>query len=388
MKRRLGYLLCLGAGVVTGLTLAACAGDDTDDEGGGNAGNDSMFGNPLAGTTGAGASGTSGASGANSSGNGAGASGVTSAPGVCAEGTVQASRVTPRVTLVLDGSCSMSTPYPANGAQSATSCDDVPNSRWSELRRALLDQNSGVVTRLAGLVEFGLVVYGTSPDCPLTAEPILPALDNFSAIDNAVTRVPPGMFTPTGAALDYVYNNLIEPPMLDTDQGTQVVVLATDGEPNSCGDAQTNYEPSLTASMLGQSLGARTYVISLADAQGEFHDHLQQLANLGGGFPANGGETAQLFEPANPDELAANLMQLIGEAIGCDIELNGVITDGTACQGSVVLNGAEIPCEDPNGWTMIDSRHIRLQGSACDAFKNDASAILRADFNCNIFSPD
>jgi hypothetical protein len=196
------------------------------------------------------------------------------------------------------------------------------------------------------------------------------------------------MFTPTGAALQYVYDNLIEPPMLDIDQGTQVVVLATDGEPNSCGDANTNYQPSLDASVTGQMKGATTYVISLADAAGEFHDHLQQLANLGAGFPATGGGTAQLYEPTTPDQLAANLEMLIGAAIGCDVALNGIIMDGSACQGSVELNGQQLGCEDPNGWTMIDGRTIRLQGSACEAFKMNPTAILRADFDCNVFRPD
>lgn len=304
----------------------------------------------------------------------------------CAQGQIDVPRVAPKVVLVLDGSCSMSTDYPSSGGQSASRCVSSEGSRWGALRRALLDPNAGVVTRLAGVVEFGLVVFGTQPSCPLTADPITPAINNLAAIEGSIGQAPPGMFTPTGAALDYVYNNLIEPVTPDTDMGPQIVVLATDGEPNSCDDPETNYGPSVQASQLGMQLGVTTYVISLANAQGEFHDHLQELANLGAGM--NAGGTAKLYEPSTPEELAADLELLIGGAVGCDIALNGDVDPNAACQGQVTLNGQPIACEDPNGWTLIDSRHIRLQGAACDQLMRDMTVALAASFPCTVFDPD
>lgn len=362
----------LGAMLATAL---ACGGDDESSE-------NPAFHNPgTSGFNGGGAaSGASGASGA------AGASGTGGLPTGCAEGTVRASRVTPRVILLLDGSCSMSTDYPSRGGQSASMCTDNPNGRWSALRNALLG-NNGIVTRLEGLVEFGLVVFGTQPMCPITADPIMASLNNAAAIQGAVGNTPPGMFTPTGAALDYVYRNLIEPTRPDSDMGPQIVLLATDGEPNSCDDAQTNYQPSIDAANYALSQGITTYVVSLANSQGEFHDHLQQLANLGKGMDANSG-TAKLYEPDTPEQLAADLELLIGGAIGCDIALNGEVNPNAACQGSVTLNGQPIACNDPNGWMLVDSRHIRLQGSACDQLMRDMNVSLKADFACSIFDPD
>jgi hypothetical protein len=356
-------------------TTIACGGDDEGGE------DDNMFDNPAAGSGGLagtfGGGGTSGLIGGGTSG------GLSSG---CADGIVRTSRVTPRVILLLDGSCSMSSNYPSDG-QSARECVNNPGSRWSALRNALLDPAQGVVTRLAGAVEFGLVVYGTQPNCPLTGEPIMAQLDNLNAIQGALGEVPPGMFTPTGAALDYVYRNLIEPVSPDSDMGPQIVVLATDGEPNSCDDAETDYQPSLQASELGRSMGITTYVVSLAGAQGEFHEHLQQLANLGKGFDAQGGQMATLYEPSTPEALAADLELLIGGAVGCDVALNGEVNVNAACQGTVTLNEQPVACNDPNGWVLIDPRHIRLQGAACEQLKNDNTISLKADFPCSIFDP-
>jgi len=360
-------------GAVLAAAALACGGDDE----GGN--EDPGFHNPTAGSSGfLGGGATSGAGASGSAAMGGGL------PTGCADGVVRASRLTPRVILVLDGSCSMSTDYPSNGGQSASECVNSDNSRWAALRRALLDPNTGVVTRLAGLVEFGLVVFGTQPDCPLTADPIIPAINNLAAIEGSIGQVPPGMFTPTGAALDYVYNNLIEPVVPDSDMGAQIVVLATDGEPNSCDNPETNYGPSVQASQLGASLGVTTYVISLANAQGEFHDHLQELAQLGAG-PNGGGE---LYEPTTPEQLAADLELLIGGSVGCDIALNGEVDPNAACQGTVTLNGQPVPCDDPNGWILLDARHIRLQGAACDQLMRDMTVSLSANFACTIFNPD
>jgi len=130
-----------------------------------------------------------------------------------------------------------------------------------------------------------------------------------------------------------------------------------------------------------------TYVVSLAGAQGEFHDHLQQLANLGAGFDAQGGQMATLYEPSTPEALAADLELLIGGAVGCDVALNGEVNVNAACQGTVKLNDQPVACNDPNGWILLDSRHIRLQGAACEQLKNDMTISLEADFPCSIFDP-
>ena len=309
-------------------------------------------------------------------------------PGQCADGIASTSRVAPRVVLVLDGSCSMSTDYPADGKASATTCKANPNGRWAALRRALIDPSSGVVTKLQNQVEFGVAVFGTQPTCPLPAEPVTPALNNLATITSKLPDVQPGMYTPTGPALDWVYDNLITPNQADGYNSPQLVILATDGEPNSCGGkgqtVTTNYQPSIDAVTKGTAKGVTTYIFSLADSTGEFHDHLQALANLGN--PAANGNAA-LYEPTSPEQLEDALQKLVGAAIGCDLALNGEVTPGNECSGTVTVNGAAVGCNQPDGWKLIDAHHIQLEGKACDALKAN-NALVDARFPCQVFSPD
>jgi von Willebrand factor type A domain len=312
----------------------------------------------------------------------------------CVEGNANASRVAPRVILLLDGSCSMSTDYPADGAESASECVSNPRGRWAALHNALLDPMTGVVPKLQSLVQFGLVVFGTSGTCPIPAghTPVKPALNNLAAVSSSMPAVQPGQFTPTGPALNWVYENMIDEYTPDSNNGPQIVILATDGEPNSCDGGGgggrrgggANYQPSIDAVKNGTSKGVTTYIISLADAAGSFHDHLQQLADLGD--PGAAGH-AMLYAPSSPAELSQALQTLVGGAVGCDIVLDGSLMPGTECQGIVQVNGTKVACNDPNGYKVTDPRHIRLQGKSCELLM-DTTALVEARFPCSSLSPD
>lgn len=373
MQRSLSAWFVRGA-LAAALSAAACGDDPKEGPAGSK---DDPFGNAPSGDP---FNGSKAGSGAGSGSSMGGSSAVGSGGPNCPSGIARTSRVTPRVILVLDGSCSMSTNYPANGSQSASSCTNNPNSRWSALHDVLLG-NNGVVRQLQGVVEFGVTIFGTTPKCPIAVDPIDPAVNNFDAINNAFpANAPPGMFTPTGPALDFVYENMIDRTSgPDQMEGPQIVLLATDGEPNSCDNAQTNYRPSVEAVRKGADYGAQTYVVSLADANGQFHDHLQELANIG-----NGGQ-GKLYTPGSPAELRADLELLIGGAVGCDIALNGTVRDGEECKGVVKLNDQMLECNGNDGWVLTDRRHIRLQGSACDKLKATPNAVLSANFPCGIF---
>jgi hypothetical protein len=378
--------------VVLWLMLCACS----DDKKPVDAGPKEDFDNPTVIKGGAGGAKTGGG------GNGLGQAGAGLGNGSCANGRITAARVSPKIILVLDGSCSMTTDYPANGAESSSECSRNTRGRWTAIRNALIGAN-GLVPKLETVVSFGLVVFGTQPNCPIPGQPVRPELNNLMRIQDGLPEIQPGMYTPTGPALDWVYDNLIEAQGPDDRGAAQVVILATDGEPNSCGGGsgsgsgrggqgmqgmqgmQTNYQPSIDAVNKGTMKGATTYVISLADSTGPFHDHLQQLANLGN--PAAAG-SAVLYEPASPDQLAQNLETLAGAAVGCDIELNGAIFLDQACDGTVSLNGMPLKCNDPNGWKAIDERNIRLQGSACDAVMQKNDSLVEASFTCTAFRPD
>ena len=381
----------VGSLFVLALFVGACSCDSGDSgDGDGTSGDGNAFDNAGPSRTfgGSGSDGNSGGSGdGNSGGSGDGDGFGPLGSGACAEGTASASRITPTVLLVVDGSCSMSTDYPSSG-QSSTTCTNSQNSRWSALRNALLDVNTGVVTKLESVVNFGLLIYGTEPQCPLALPIIDPALNNAGVIAGAYPNAPPGTYTPTGEALDFAFNNTANTQeVLDQDLGPQIVILATDGEPNSCGDANTNYDPPIGAAHFGAGRGIKMHVISLASSGGEFQDHLQQLADIGAGNDQF-ANMATLFEPSTPEDLAATLELLIGGAIGCDLALNGRVQVGGECMGTVTLNGTPLACNGDPGWILTDPRHIRLQGSACDEFMNATDAMLNAKFPCSVFTPD
>jgi hypothetical protein len=315
----------------------------------------------------------------------------------CASTSIVANRVLPTVMLVVDGSSSMEMPYgtlsSGDGGMS-TDAGAAPASnttRWSAVREALVNPTIGVVQSLQGLVRFGMAVFGTNATCPLPLGTIAPELNNYMKINQGLPINPPGMFTPTGPALDQVAN-LLEDPTLAVDRvvGPQIIVLATDGEPNACNvdiftGIVTDYAPSIAAAMKIQQKHLKMYVVSVADASGEFADHLQQMANIGANLPQTMNPGAPVYYPANPAALAETLKTLIGDELSCDLALDGKgVKMGLECMGTVMLNGQALECNGDNGWSLVDETHIRLKGTACDQFKDAVDAKLTANFPCQV----
>jgi hypothetical protein len=329
------------------------------------------FGN--AGTGGAGGSSTAGGFGPNPvtpiGGIGGGA-GMGTGNNSCASADVSASRVTPSVVLVVDGSSSMVAGYGAT-------------TRWDAVRQALVGP-SGVVSSLEGVVKFGLAVYGTIPQCPLPLGLIEPALNNLQPISAGLPPGPPGLTTPTGLALQEVVNRLPDPALaLDEEIGPQIIVLATDGDPNDCFLPIPNTQPSIDAALAAQAKHQLMYVVSVGnDASAA---HLQEMANIGAGMDRNANPGATVYYPEDPATLASTLQSLIGQVVGCDVVLQGRgVVPGGECRGTVTLNGEPLECNGENGWRLVDSTHIQLQGTACENFKSNASAMLRANFPCEV----
>lgn len=378
--------------VIVALTvpvLLACS-DDEKKDGRGSAG--AGFAGVGSGTSGSGAGTGFAGVGLGTSGSGAAgvsAAGASGSGNSCAEGSASAARLVPTVMLVVDGSCSMSTEYPG-GSPDTISCSESPTNRWSAIRNALVDPTTGVVTRLQSVVRFGLGVYGTVGSCPFVLGRIEPAVDNGAAITAGLPTIPPGLATPTPEALMAAYDSLPDTSLaVDENLGPQIVVLATDGAPNGCQDLFTSTQPqSLAAVMAGRAKNIKTYVVSLAAPNGALQQHLQQLANAGQGMdPATG--TAQLYEPTDPAALSAALEAIVGAEVGCAVTLNGDVTQGMECNGSLVeLNSIPLTCNDPNGWRLVAPNQIELQGTACEDFKANSASIVRADFPCDIFRPD
>jgi len=381
----------IASGLAIGL-LAGCGGGDAD--GGGRAGvNGGGYGGAG---TGAGTQ-NSGAGGLvvdQPMGAGVVASGGVGGSGGdmgCASAQITASRIFPTVMLVVDGSTSMLDPYgePAlNDAGMPDPAAPPPPNRWSSVREALVGAD-GVVPKLQGLVKFGLAVFGTNATCPLPLGTINPDFNNAAAVTGGLPNDPPGMFTPTGVALDMIVDVLPDPRMvLDGPPiGPQIILLATDGDPNSCGSGGifdipvTDYAPSIAAANKAAAKGLKMYVISVGrDAAVA---HLQEMANIGQGLdPASGG--AEVYYPEDTASLATTLETLIGAELNCDLKLEGKgVKIGKECTGTVTFNGTPLECNGADGFKLIDSTTIQLQGTTCETFKNSIDSSVMANFPCD-----
>jgi len=357
--------------VVVSATIGASACSCSPDPSGGGGGSSGASGiGGIGATSGNGGVGAVGGASGVTGGGAGGAAGSS-----CAQGNASASRVTPTVILVVDGSTSMNDAY-------------GNSTRWTAMRDALVSP-TGVVTRLEMAVNFGLDLYGTIPACPFPLGSIAPALMNAGAITAGLPNGPPGLSTPTGEALEAVFARLPDQQaVVDQDLGPQIVILATDGAPNGCADFFTNTSArSLAAAQMGRAKNIPMYVISLAGGDAALTAHLQQMANIGAGMDPSSG-TAQLYVPTDPNALSATLEQIIGGAVGCLVTLNGTVAQGMECSGTVTLSGNPLVCNDANGWRLAAPNQIEVLGTACNEFKTNTASAVRADFPCNVFVPD
>jgi hypothetical protein len=390
------------------LFVAAVGGCSASGDSGGRTGGSGPF---------PGSNGTTGTAGSRSSGNGqfgdgvAGGSGLApirptnttapslSDPNTCASAQVRASRITPTVYLVIDGSSSMNAVFGGMGT------------RWTVLREALVGQN-GVVAKLESVVNFGMTIYSNNDPmkCPAFAE-VKPALKNFMPISAGYPAMETGGGTPTGEALQHVVDSLPDFNTVAPDQIVQappIIVLATDGEPNGCAagvicdwvdwanclgqllgslaNAPANYDATLKAVRTAKMKGISVWVVSLADGLNTIPD-LQRTANIGAGLAEDANPGAMIYSPQNPDELTGTLSKLIGDVVSCDVSLEGSLVVSRACEGTVTMNGTPLDCNNDQGWKAVDEKHIALQGTACAKFKSDPSVVLDARFPCDVVTP-
>lgn len=292
----------------------------------------------------------------------------------CASVSLETTRATPNVILIVDRSGSMGMEsFPAGST----------TTRWDALRTALIDPSAGLVRALASSVRFGFVTYrelGGIPSCPdLSAIPAL--IDNADTISDAYSVYTPGGATPTGATITNVLGML--PSLVTATEEPTIFVLATDGEPNTCADTTdevTGRAESVAAVEAAFAAGVRTYVLSVGTDVSTAH--LQDVANAGlGRGPSD--PPAEYWVATDATGLGAALGSIIGSVASCDIELVGRIDPSMACAGEVRLSGRPLACGDADGWQVVDATHIRLAGAACDELQSRGGAV-DARFPCEV----
>lgn len=309
--------------------------------------------------------------------------------GQCAAQDVSTMRVTPTIWLVLDGSGSMDDPLPP-----ATDGE----SKFNILKDAVMDPMAGVVKTLENDVKWGYIMFdgpggglradggmfssGVASTCPriLVVEP---KLANFMDISAMYPPDPLGGSTPTDKAMAAVVQHIPmgAAPMLDAKVNPTIAVLATDGAPNNLCEGGNPFQ-DVTPLVIDQvkmlaANNIKTYVISLAGDDQMLTKNLTDVATAGmSGKPP--------FIPQNKDQLIQTFKDIIGPPTACDVVLMGKVKMGSECKGKIQINNTDLACNDPNGWMLKDESTITIQGTACDMYKADHTAVLHADFPCDV----
>ena len=255
-------------------------------------------------------------------------------------------------------------------------------SRWDAVKTALVDDVDGVVTQLQDAVVFGASLYtsyggGAVPaECPVLVSTADRAIGNFADIDTLFNDNNPAQDTPTGESIDAAVADLIANP--PAPGSPAIIVLATDGEPDSCADPNA-LARDLSVAAAGNAFAndIRVFVLSVGSAVAE--GHLQQVANAGAGLdPVNGD--APYYVATSPAQLAAAFDEIIGGVVSCDLTLDGSIDVGQAGAGTVTLNGNVLTFG--TDWEATGAMGIRLIGAACDTLSSTPDPIVTANFPC------
>jgi len=324
---------------------------------------------------------------------GTGGTGGTGNTNGCQSVTITPKRSIPNVMFLVDQSGSMDAAF-GGGLD-----------RWQAAHGAITQ----IVSELDSIVRFGLTTYqsaggGSTPDeCPIFDTQVGFSMDNSGSINMSYPpNFPGGQDTPTGDSIDVLVDIIqTDPPPAE---GPTIIVLATDGEPDSCEVPNPNptagaRAEAVSASGNAHNAGIDVFVLwvgTLTDDQTQ--DHLKEVANVGVGLgqstgvpapggedPANPAQGAPFWVGSNPASLEGAFRDIIGDSISCDIQMDKRFDDkDKACndpQSNVRLNNVPLSC--PSEWRVKPGADdvIELVGDACTTFKTEAST-FSATFPC------
>jgi hypothetical protein len=312
-----------------------------------------------------------------------GGDGGSNTPDACASVALPLTKVEPTILFVIDGSTSMGAAYGDAG------------SRWNAVRSALIDADGGIIKSIERDVSVGVAFYSVirnSGPCPRVVETPI-ALNNHATIAASYTadQYEFAGGTPTGESLDRILGRQQDGGFTDagfarlTTPGPKIIVLATDGNPDTCADKDDTVggmAHSLRAVTAAMGEGVKTFVISVGTQVAAAH--LQELANAGvGRAPDAGGDAAAPYYTATDKQQFIDAINtIVYGARSCVVTLSGTVKAGQEDKGQLLLNGTARAYGDPNGWRLLPSRReIELLGTSCAEYKT-SEGNLAVSFPC------
>jgi hypothetical protein len=271
---------------------------------------------------------------------------------------------TPTVQLLIDRSASMIDNLGSTGV-----------SKYTALARALVG-TGGVVPQLQDRVYFGASVYSDDTPCPKLYS-VARALNNAGAISGLVNSQSPQGSTPTAPSIDAAVSDLFSSPP----GSPRLIVLATDGLPNGCGNTTTTEAESVAAAQNAFANGVRLVVLSVGDTAGTAM-HFQAMANAGAGVQP-GQPDAPYYPITTAQQLTAALQTVIAAPVApsCDFRLSAAIDPAAAASGRVVLDS--VPLTYGSDWSIDpDKITLHILGNACLVLKAAMNPTIDASFPC------
>jgi len=330
----------------------------------------------------------------------------------CQSVTITPTRSIPNVMFLVDQSGSMAFELDSNDPPTDPNVPD----RWEAAHAAITGIVSEPSSDLDQVVRLGLATYtsdngnngeGLCPRLPVAGDPLARrprvtfGFGNGDDIgDNSIyPQTYPddaGPDTPTGDSIDTLVEWIQTPGNTPPADGPTIIVLATDGEPDSCecpngtcSGVTPPREEAVTATGKAWAAGINVYVLWVGRlSSSSIRGHLQEVANAGVYGPNPDpppSDDAPFWIGDTADGLETAFRDIISDSISCDIQMDKRFDDKEqACNdpaSDVRLNGVPLSC--PTEWRVkpgVDDI-IELVGSACDTFKS-GDVTFTAEFPC------
>jgi hypothetical protein len=267
---------------------------------------------------------------------------------------------TPSIEVLIDQSLSMDSAFGAT-------------TRYAAMREALVAPGAGVIDLLQSKAYFGATLYTSALTCP-ALQTVPRMMNNDPPIAAMIDANGPGLYTPTGDAITAVTADFAaHPPPAGS---PPIIVLATDGVPNTCQNPFDETNGQIIAVAAAQAaFAAGIHMIVLSVGPDTSNINLQAMADAGAGMP-----NAPFYQANDPAQLAAAFAQIIGGVVSCDLAITGQVDPGSASGGTVTLDGTTLTYG--TDWIVVNSTTIELVGAACTTFKSTPSPTVDASFPC------
>jgi hypothetical protein len=339
--------------------------------------------------------------------------GGTGGSGSCIDIQVEFEPQIPTVLLLIDRSGSMNDAEGFGAAVRAAvddgsyvlgDCPEDNDWRWNVVRDVLFNPTKGIIKPLEERVRFGMSLYtsdngrvdeddreAVDPDkmCPTLIEvPI--SIGNHQAMFDEFVCSDIADDTPTGESLVAAAETLAA----FDEPGPKLIVLATDGEPDTCecpNFGSNSHVPerctedgvperikdevvSTAGEIHAQDITVHVINVS-TPSNASLQTHLAEVATAGGG---------EVYPGFSPGALTTAFEAIIDGARSCIIDLEGEIAEGKEDTGTVTLDGEPLELDGEDGWQVNSPSQIELLGSACETIKR-GDHDLDIKFPCESF---